>query len=326
MSMTPRVARLRQQSLDARPTISAERAVLMTEFYAQHHGLISAPVKRALSFRYLMEHKTIYIGPGELIVGEKGPEPKATPTYPELCCHTLDDLDLLNSRPKTPFLVSAETRKVYEEQIIPFWQGKSMRDALFAEMTDEWKACYEAGLYTEFMEQRAPGHTVLDGKIYRKGMLDYIAEIDKQLASLDYLHDMDSYARQEEWKAMRIAAQALIRFGERHAAEARKQAEAEPDPQRRMELEHIAEVCSRVPARPPRDFHEALQYYWFVHLGVTTELNTWDAFNPGHLDHHLQPFYEQGLKDGTLTRAQAEELLHCFWIKFNNQPAPPRSV
>ena len=79
-----------------------------------------------------------------------------------------------------------------------------------------------------------------------------------------------------------------------------------------------------VPANPPRDLQEALQYYWFVHLGVTIELNTWDAFDPGRLDQHLYPFYQKGLADGTLTRETAEELLQCFWIKFNNQPAPPK--
>jgi len=79
-----------------------------------------------------------------------------------------------------------------------------------------------------------------------------------------------------------------------------------------------------VPAQAPRNFWEALQYYWFVHLGVTSELNTWDAFCPGHLDQHLYPFYRREVAAGTLTRDQAEELLHCFWIKFNNQPAPPK--
>ena len=123
---------------------------------------------------------------------------------------------------------------------------------------------------------------------------------------------------------MSICADALIRFAERHAEKARELAQQETDPQRRAELERIAEVCSHVPAHAPRDFWEALQYYWFVHLGVTTELNTWDAFCPGHLDHHLYPFYKKGLEEGTLTREQAEELLQCFWIKFNNQPAPPK--
>jgi pyruvate formate-lyase/glycerol dehydratase family glycyl radical enzyme len=324
MTMSARVARLRQQSLDAVPTISTERAELMTEFYKQHTGLESAPVRRALSFQYLLEHKAVYIGEGELIVGEKGPAPKATPTYPELCCHSLKDLDLLDSRPKIPFAVSDRARQIHGEEIIPFWRGKSMRGLLFREMTAEWRAAYEAGVFTEFMEQRSPGHTVLDDKIYHKGFLDFEREIERSLEALDYLHDPQAYAKREELKAMGICARALIRYAERHAERARALAEAEADPGRRHELERIAEVCSHVPAHAPRDFWEALQYYWFVHLGVTLELNPWDAFCPGHLDQHLLPFYRQGLESGTLSREMAEELLQCFWIKFNNQPAPPK--
>jgi pyruvate formate-lyase/glycerol dehydratase family glycyl radical enzyme len=324
MSMTERVARLRQQSLDAVETIATERAELMTEFYRQELGPVSAPMRRALAFRHLMEHKTICINDGELIVGEKGPAPKAAPTYPELCCHSPGDLEILDSREKVSFKVSDAARRSYAEEIIPFWQGKSMRDLIFREMTPEWQAAYEAGIFTEFMEQRSPGHTVLDDKIYRKGMLDFIAEIEHSLEALDPLKDAGVYAKAEELRAMRICAQALIRNAERHAEAARSLAAAETDPVRRAELEHIAEVCTRVPAQRPRDFWEALQYYWFVHLGVTTELNTWDAFDPGRLDQHLLCFYRQGLEDGTLTREQAEELLQCFWVKFNNQPAPPK--
>ncbi|MBC8248718.1 MAG: glycyl radical protein [Anaerolineales bacterium] len=322
--MNQRVARLRQQSLDARAAISTERAELMTEFYRQDLGLVSAPVRRALAFQYLMEHKTICINDGELIVGEKGPAPKATPTYPELCCHTLEDLDTLNSREKISFDVSPQARKVYEDTIIPFWRGKTMRELIFREMTEEWKAAYEAGVFTEFMEQRSPGHCVLDDKIYRKGFLDFKQEIEQNLQNLDYLNDPEAYNKQEQLKAMNICADALIRFAERHAEKALELAQQEADPQRKKELDRIAEVCSHVPAHAPRDLWEALQYYWFVHLGVTTELNPWDSFNPGRLDQHLYPFYQKGLEEGTLTRQQAEELLQCFWIKFNNQPAPPK--
>jgi formate C-acetyltransferase len=325
MSQTPRVQRLRQQSLDAVESLSSERAELMTEFYLQQGTrLVSTPVQRARAFEYLMEHKAVCINDGELIVGEKGPEPKAAPTFPELCCHSLSDLDILNAREKTRFKVNPEMRQAYEHTVIPFWEGRAMRDLIFQEMMPEWKAAYEAGIFTEFMEQRAPGHTVADDKIYRLGMLDFQAQIEERLASLDYLHDPQAYARQEELKAMHIAASALIRFGERHAEKARQLAARDADPQRRAELEQIAEVCAWVPAHAPRTFWEALQYYWFVHLGVTTELNTWDAFCPGRLDQHLQPFYERGLSEGSLTRESAEELLHCFWIKFNNQPAPPK--
>jgi trans-4-hydroxy-L-proline dehydratase len=298
MSMTDRVRKLRQQSLGAKESISSERAELLTEFYQAHNPPnASIPVQRALAFQYLMEHKTIHVGERELIVGEKGHAPKAAPTYPELCCHSLEDLDILNSRPKTSYQVKEEARRAYAEKVIPFWKGRSMRESIFDEMTTEWKAAYEAGIFTEFMEQRAPGHTVLDGKIYR-----------------------EAYAKQEELKAMRISAQALIRFAERHAEKASRQAKVEKDPQRRSELERIAAICRWVPARAPRDFHEALQYYWFVHLGVTTELNTWDSFCPGHLDRHLAPFYDLNIH----SREYYEELLQCFWIKFNNQPAPPK--
>ncbi|MFC1974835.1 trans-4-hydroxy-L-proline dehydratase [Chloroflexota bacterium] len=322
--MNPRVACLRQQSLEAVPTISTERAELMTEFYRQELGLVSAPVRRALAFQYLMEHKTIYIGEAELIVGEKGPAPKATPTYPELCCHTLADLDILDSREKISFAVSPEARRIYRETIIPCWQGKSMRDLIFREMTEEWLAAYEAGVFTEFMEQRSPGHTVLDDKIYAKGMLDFKADIQQSLANLHYLNDPDAYDKQEQLKAMAITADALICFAERYAKKAAELAHQETNPQRKQELERIAKVCTHVPAHAPRNFWEALQYYWFVHLGVTLESNPWDAFNPGHLDQHLYPFYKQEVEAGTLIRDKAEELLQCFWIKFNNQPAPPK--
>ena len=322
--MTQRVARLRRESLDAKPSISTERAELVTEAYAQAGDDLPEPLRRAAAFRRLMEKKTIYIGEGELIVGEKGPAPKATPTFPELCCHSLEDLDLLDSREKIPFSVSAEARRIYAEKIIPFWRGRTIRERLFREMTPEWKAAYEAGVFTEFMEQRAPGHTVLDDKIYSKGFVDFKKDIERSLAALDRENDPLAEAKKRELEAMLICADALIAFAARHAGKARELARAERDSERKAELERVAEICERVPAHPPRDFHEALLYYWFAHLGVTTELNTWDAFNPGHLDRHLLPFYRQGLGEGTLTRERAEELLQCFWIKFNNQPAPPK--
>ena len=323
--MTERVAKLRQQSLDTGPWLSAERAHIVTEVYRQAGGVgLSAPMLRALVFRRLMEEKAIYLGDGELIVGERGPAPKGAPTFPELCCHTLRDLDLIHSREKTSFRVSREARGLYEEEIIPFWQGRSLRDRLFAEMTPAWHEAYQAGIFTEFMEQRAPGHTVLGDKIYRKGFLAFRADIEHSLAALDTLNDPQAYAKQQELKAMAVCCDALIRYAERHAEKAEELAAREADPQRQAELRQIACVCRHVPAHAPRNLWEALQMYWFVHLGVVTELNTWDSFNPGHLDRHLEPFYRQGLADGSLSPERARELVQCFWAKFNNQPAPPK--
>ena len=321
--MNERVARLRQQSLNEHPWLSMERASLLTEFYKQTTET-SVPVRRALALQYVMDHKTIHIGAGELIVGERGPSPKGTPTFPELCCHTMEDLEILNSREKISYIVTDEARRIHLEQVMPYWPGRSMRDLIFQEMSQEWKDAYEAGIFTEFMEQRAPGHTVLGDVVYRKGLLDLKAEAQESLGRLDYFNDPEAYEKEQELKAMAIAAEAVIRFAERHAEEAEHLIATEHDSVRKMELEKIAAICRWVPAHAPRNFWEALQMYWFVHLGVVTELNTWDSFNPGRLDQHLFPFYEAGLAEGSLTRDQARELLQCFWVKFNNQPAPPK--
>jgi len=311
--MTPRITRLREASVNAKPTVSAERASLLTDFYLANDGKHSIPVMRALSFQYLCEHKTIFLGEDELIVGERGPFPKAVPTYPELTCHSLDDLRILNSRPKTSYAVSDECLRVYEQKVIPYWRGRSLRDKLFQAVSEEWRAAYDAGIFTEFMEQRAPGHTVLDDKIYRKGLLEFQKDIATAIAGLDFEHDSEAFAKREQLRAMHIACDAVMLFARRHAALARERG-----------LEKIAAVCEHVPAYAPRDFQEALQAYWFCHQAVITELNGWDAFSPGHLDQHLGPFYRQGLADGSLTHESARELLAAFLIKFNNHPAPPK--
>lgn len=323
--MNNRISKLREQSLRAVNRISAERALLVTEFYKSDLAQqVSIPVKRALTFKYILEHKRICINEGELIVGERGPAPKATPSYPEVCLHSLQDLDILNSRPKVSFKVDDETRKAYEDIITPFWKGKSHRERLFREMDQAWIDSYQAGVFTEFQEQRAPGHTVLGGKIYRMGFLDLKDQIRKNMEKIDFYADPQAMDKREELRAMEIAADALILYAERHAQELEKLADGEPDPSRKAELNELAVICRRVPAHAPQTFHEALQYYWFVHLGVITETNPWDSFNPGRLDQHLYPFYKRETEAGTLTKERAKEILQSFWVKFNNHPAPPK--
>ncbi len=321
--MNQRVKKLREQSMNAVPRMNAERALLVTEA-VKEAGFLSAPIKRAIIFKTIMERKEICINDGELIVGERGPAPKATSTFPELCCHSMQDLDILNTREKVWFRVDDETKRTYKDHLIPYWQGKTLREKIFSEMTQGWKDSYDAGIFTEFMEQRGPGHTVLDDKIYCKGMSDFKREIENHLQSLDYHNDPDAYRKQEELKAMSICADAIVTYAKRHADKVHELVLKEKDPIRKSELETIERVCRYVPANAPRNLWEALQYYWFIHLGVITELNPWDAFNPGRLDQHLYPFYKKGLEEGSLTREKAEELLQCFWVKFNNQPAPPK--
>ncbi len=323
--MTERIVKLREESLQAVNRLSAERGILVTQFY---QGLsatqYSIPVQRAKAFEYILQHKAICINEGELIVGERGPAPKATPTYPEINLHSLKDLDILDSRKKVSFKVDSETRKAFQETIIPYWTGKTNRERIFNNLESNWLDAYEAGMFTEFQEQRAPGHTVLGSKIYRQGMTDIIEEVRSAISGLDFLNDPEAYDKREELKAMEITARAIIMYAERHAVRLEELAVLEQNSERKQELLNMAHVCRRVPAQAPTNMHEALQYYWFIHLGVITELNPWDSFNPGRLDQHLFPFYTADLSSGSLTREGAVELLQSFWVKFNNHPSPPK--
>jgi len=317
--MNDRVEKLRRESLEAVPHISMERARIETEIYRHYGDSLPIPVLRARVFEKLMAEKKISIADGELIVGERGECAGATPTFPELCCHTMDDLDIMNRREKISFKVSPEVRHFHETEVIPFWEKRALRNQIVGSMTDAWRDCYAAGIFTEFMEQRGPGHTVADDKIYRKGFRDVQQDILDAMNSID-----DDPAKKAELEAMMITSEAIMTLGRRYAELAEEMAQAETDSVRKAELETIAKVCRRVPAEAPRTFHEALQMYWFVHVGVITEMNNWDAFNPGRLDQHLIPFYRAGLEEGSLDTEQAKELLQCLWIKFNNHPAPPK--
>lgn len=320
--MTERIQQLRKQSLNAVNTLSAERALLVTEYYKKADSNLPIPILRAKAFEHIMLNKKICINPGELIVGERGPAPKAAPTYPEVCLHSLNDLEIINSRPKVSFRVDEETREAYRNIIIPYWTGKTLREKIFASLSNEWHQAYSAGVFTEFQEQRAPGHTVSGKKVFQKGMVDLISDIDSSLKNIK--QNANAKEKVNELEAMRIVANAIIGFANRYADNLHLLAEKETDENRKAELQKMEVICRRVPAHAPQNFHEALQHYWFIHIGVITELNPWDSFNPGRLDQHLYPFYRQDIENGTITQEQAIELLQAFWVKFNNHPSPPK--
>lgn len=319
-----RIAELRRESVETEVKISLERAKLLTEFYKSDipKGK-SIPVQRALFFKYLLENCSLPVEKGQLIVGLRGTGVKEVPTYPEICVHSLEDLEILNSRENMPYKVDEKTKEIYKDEIIPFWKGKAMRDILFENLPKEWTDAYEAGVWTEFMEQRSPGHTAGGERIFNKGILDIKEEIKRKMSELKE-SDPDYYEKMEELKAMDIAADAIIIYARRYSEKLKKLAEEEEDPVRKEELLKMSEICSWVPAHAPRTFWEALQHYWFIHVGITYETNPWDSFNPGRIDQHLYPFYKEDIEKGRLTREKAKELLQAFWLKFNNQPAVPK--
>lgn len=322
--MNERIQSLRELSVNTEAHIDMERARLMTEAYEKYEGTVSIPEMRAIALKHYFENKTLYIGDGELIVGEKGDSPQASPTFPELCCHTVEDMRVMNDRELISFKVTEEDIKLQEEKMIPYWENRSIRHKILENMSPEWKLAYECGIFTEFMEQRGPGHTVGSENIYKEGFLDRKKEIAEALAKLDYLNDEEAMNKKAELKAMDICCDAIILLAKRYAAYARELAAKESDETRKAELLQIAANCDVVPAHVPETYWQAIQMYWFVHLGVTSELNPWDAYSPGRLDQHLNPFYERDVENGILDDERALELLECLWVKFNNQPAPPK--
>ena len=322
--MNERIRKLRRQSESTPPKIYLERAVLETEAYRKYEGTVSVPELRALTLLYIMEHKTLCINDGELIVGEKGDGPQSSPTFPELCCHTLEDMHVMNDRELVSFKVSEEDLKIQEKQIIPFWKNRSIRRRILESVSPKWKDCYESGIFTEFMEQRGPGHTVGSENIFLKGFQERKADIRKAIDQLDFLHDREAVQKREQLNAMSICCDAIMTLGRRYGEYARRLAVRETDETRKAELLQIAANCDVVPAHRPQTYWQAIQLYWFVHLCVTTELNPWDAYSPGRLDQHLYPFFRKDCDAGILDKEKAKELLECLWVKFNNQPAPPK--
>lgn len=320
--MNERIQRLREQSVTTPVHIDLERAKIETDFYKENDGKYSVPVMRAMTLKEYFSKKTLYFGDDELILGEKGKNPQASPTFPELCCHSEEDMKVMSERKLVSFHTTEEDRKLQAAEIIPFWKGRTIREKLLSRMTPEWHDCYEAGIFTEFMEQRGPGHTCGGEQVFTTGYLDYKEKIKKTMDALDWMNDPEASDKMEELKAMDICCDAVMILGERYHEMAVEKAAAETNPKRKAELEQIAKNLEVVPAHKPQTFWQAIQLYWFTHLAVTTELNPWDAFSPGRLDQHLNPYYEADVEAGILDDEHALELLECLWVKFYNQPAP----
>ena len=203
------------------------------------------------------------------------------PTFPELTCHSVEDLHVLNTRELQRYTISQEDIDTYEREVIPYWKGRTQRERIFSHVPQEWKEAYEVGMFTEFMEQRAPGHTALDGKVYKYGLLDLKERIRKELDGLDFMNDPEATDKQEELTAMSISCDAAILFAERHADLADEMSLTEKKIRNgRPSCAVLPKFAARFRHMLPETIGEAIRMYWFVHLGTITELNGWDAMNP----------------------------------------------
>ena len=315
-AMSGRIARLRESFLAARPEVFAERAILLTEAY-RDNSMDPPELQRAKALAHVLQNTDIRIRPGELIVGSKVPMAKGSPIYPEFNIQWLEqELETLAGREETPFHVSEETKKELIQYVIPYWKGKTVYDYLVKKVPRKAMAAAGEGLFFHYYIDRSIGHISVNyEKVLRSGLRGLKAQIMQQQDLLS--KTQKDYTRKGVfYDALLIVADAAIAFSHRYADLAYKEAAACDDPVRRAELEHIAAICQRVPEYPAETFHEALQSFWFVHLILNLESNSY-AISPGRFCQYIFPYYENDEKSGIHDVSGAQELINCLWIKFN---------
>ena len=312
---TPRTQRLREAVRGQKFTVCADRAVRVTESYRQTEGQHPA-IRQALAFDKVLREMPIWIQDDELLVGNVASRPNGANIFPEYDCEWMErELDTISTRAGDRYLLPAEDREQLAE-CFKYWPGKTLLHLADSQSPDESrKAEAIPALHAKFSRVGGLGHTIPDHKrVVREGLGAILREAEEQLNGLD-LTDPADYAKWHFLKAVVIADKAVLAWAKRFAGLACERAAAEKDPARRSELEEIARTCERVPANPARNFREALQSILFMMDSIQIESNG-VSIGVGRLDQLCLPYYEQDLRVGTLTRAQAVELLECLWLKL----------
>jgi pyruvate-formate lyase len=300
----------------ARPEVHPERAVSVTRSYRETEGEPLFTRRGRMLLRIAAEH-AVAIQEGELIVGMKALTPRGSPVFPEISCDWVErDIDRLATRANTPFYVSAETKRVLRTEVFPYWKGRQISDRIMEAVPAEiWKAD-ERGVIYNYFRSRTIGHINAGyAKVLAKGMHGIIAEVEQSLSQLEP-RERDSEPKRLFLGSVVMACEAALLLAARHAAEARRLAAVEADPVRCAELEQIARVLDRVPAKPAATFQEALQSFWITHLMLNLETDG-HAFGPGRFDQVLYPYYRRSIDAGEITQEQAQELLDLMWVKFD---------
>ena len=315
-SISTRVQDLLDGFHAARPEVFAERAVLTTKAYAETEGQPML-LRRARMMEEILGGVQVLVREGELIVGCKTPAILGSPLYPEVAGDWVEqELDTLALREESPFAVSDETKATLRAEVFDYWRGKQVFNRIMEALPEEVVRATNEGIFFHYYLNRTIGHITVDyERVLHKGFLGLKAEAEAELENINY-EDPGCLKKVYLLQAMSRSCDAAILFANRYAQEAEQQARAESDPLRKAELEKIAEICRRVPVHPARTFYEALQSFYFIHLILNLETNSY-AIGPGRFDQYLYPYYQADIESGKLTRKQAWELLACLWIKLN---------
>ena len=299
------------------PVIESARAKLITESYKATEGQPTI-TRRAEAFAHILRNIPIIIRDNELIVGSSTIAPRGCQTFPEFSYQWLEDeLDTVETRSADPFYIAEETKQELRE-VHKYWKGKTSSELATSYMAPEAIRAIEHNIFT-------PGNYFYNGvghvtvKYEEVLAIGYKGIIDKAQAELDRCQVGDgNYVKKSHFlKAVILSCQAVIEYAERYAELASQMAAECTDPVRKQELLQISQNCSRVPANGATSFYEACQSFWFVQQLLQVE-SSGHSISPGRFDQYMYPYYEKDLKEGSLTREYAQELIDCIWVKLND--------
>lgn len=312
--LTDRMQAFREEVLDEKPYIDAQRAILATQAYRENQNQPRVMV-RALMLKKILENMTIYIEDQSLLAGNQASKNRNAPIFPEYTMKfVMDELDLFEKRDGDVFYITEETKQQLRE-IAPFWENNNLRARGEALLPDEVSVFMETGVFgMEGKLNAGDAHLAVNyERLLKEGLKGYEERAEKLRASLD-LTDPDAIDQNVFYKAVLTAIDAVHGFALRYSRLAAELAEKEHDPSRRKELKEMSRICAKVPYEPASSFHEAVQSVWFIQLVLQIESNG-HSLSYGRFDQYMYPYFMHDLQNERITKAQALELLTCLWIK-----------
>lgn len=313
-ALTERMKSFREEVLEEKPYIDAQRAILATEAYRKNQNQPRVLV-RALMLKKILEGMTIYIEEKTLIAGNQATKNKNASVFPEYTMEfVLNELDLFEKRDGDVFYITEETKKQLRD-IAPFWENNNLRARGEALLPEEVSVFMETGVFgMEGKLNAGDAHLAVNyAKILSDGLKGYEERTKALKDALDFT-DPESVDKNSFYKAVLIVIEAVHNFALRYSKLALKLALQETNAQRKAELEEMSRICAKVPYEPAASFREAVQSVWFIQLILQIESNG-HSLSYGRFDQYMYPYYMRDMKEGRTTQEEALEILTCLWIK-----------
>ena len=313
-TLTKRMKDFREEVLDEKPYIDAERAILATEAYKENLNQPRVMV-RAKMLEKILDHMSIYIEDKSLLAGNQATKNRNAPIFPEYTMEfVINELDQFEKRDGDVFYITEKTKEQLRE-IAPFWENNNLRARGEALLPEEVRVFMETGVFgMEGKLNAGDAHLAVNyERILKDGLKGYEKRVKECKASLD-LTSPDSIDKYCFYNAVLIVLDAVRTFANRYSVLAKKLAERELDLERKIELLEISKICAKVPYEPAETFQEAVQSVWFIQLILQIESNG-HSLSYGRFDQYMYPYYDRDIKNGNITETEALELLTCLWIK-----------